>query len=278
MKELSLQDMQHVLLDMLKVIHSFCTENNIRYSLAYGTLLGAVRHKGFIPWDDDIDLFMPRPDYDRFVGTFNSRCGLTLIPPGKDSDIAIARVCDTERTVLSSTLPWHTTEKDKETSLWIDIFPIDGVEDDRNLFRERALKVAALRKKQLSARRAIPSILSSGSLKQAVKQLLRKIRYINLDIKKINQQILDICVQIPYDSCNHCSQIPCTDSLDKQFYEKSFFEEYIDIEFEGQQFKAIKEWDKVLSIVYGENYMQPPPPQDREQHSLDHNKFFWKNS
>lgn len=276
MKELALKDMQQVLLGMMCKVHDFCTKNNIRYSLAYGTLLGAVRHKGFIPWDDDIDIFMPRPDYDRFIKTFKQENGLTLIPPGKDSYIAIARVCDIEQTIFSSILPWHAPIKGQKTGLWIDIFPIDGAEEDRNLFRERALKIAGLRNKQLCARRAIPSVLSSGSPKQAIKQLLRKIRYYNLDIHKINEQILAASIEVPYESSSHCSQIPCTETLDKQYYEKKFFEEYIDLEFEGNQFKAIKEWDTALSIVYGKNYMQPPPPKDREQHSLDCNRFYWK--
>lgn len=276
MKELTLKEMQQVLLGMMCKLHEFCVKNDIRYSLAYGTLLGAVRHKGFIPWDDDIDIFMPRPDYDRFMEIFKPENGLTLIKPGKESYIAIARICDTEQTFFSSILPWHRTTKGQETGLWIDIFPIDGAEDDRSLFRERALKIASLRKKQLCARRAIPSVLSCGSLKQGVKQLLRKIRYINLDIHKINEQILAMSTEVPYESSKHCSQIPCTETLDKQYYEKNFFEEYIDLEFEGRQFKAIKEWDSVLSIVYGKDYMQPPPPKDREQHSLDCNRFYWK--
>ena len=276
MKELSLKEMQQVLLGMMSKIHVFCIRNDIRYSLAYGTLLGAVRHKGFIPWDDDIDIFMPRPDYERFLKTFKPENGITLIPPGKSSYIAIARICDIEQTIFSSILPWHAAIKGQETGLWIDVFPIDGAEDDRNLFRERALKIADLRKKQLCARRAIPSVLSSGSLKQAVKQLLRKIRYFNLDIHKINEQILSTALDVPYESCNHCSQIPCTDTLDKQYFEKKVFEEYIDLEFEGRQFKALKEWDTFLSTMYGKNYMQPPPPKDREQHTLDCNRFYWK--
>lgn len=276
MKELTLNEMQQVLLGMMCKVHDICTKNNIRYSLAYGTLLGAVRHKGFIPWDDDIDIFMPRPDYDRFMEIFKSENGLTLIAPGKDSYIAFARICDTEQTTLSSTLPWHPAIKGQETGLWIDIFPTDGAEDDRSIFRERALKIAALRIKQLCARRAIPSVLSCGSLKQSIKQLLRKIRYINLDIHKINEQILAKTIEVPYESSKHCCQIPYSEPQDRQYFEKKVFEEYIDVEFEGKQFKAIKEWDTALTIMYGKNYMQPPPPKDREQHTLDCNRFYWK--
>ena len=275
MEELSLKDMQQVLLGMMSKIHDFCIENDLHYSLAYGSLLGAVRHKGFIPWDDDLDIFMPRPDYNRFVETFKSRDGLMLVPPGKDSYIAIARVCDTEQTIFSSTLPWHNV-KGVELGLWIDIFPIDGIDDTRELFRERMLKNVVLRKKQLAARRALPPISLKNSLKQNIKQILRKIRYFNLDIHKINHQILGQCLEIPYETCSHCSQVACTESLDKQFYEKKLFETYVEMPFEGKSFKTVSDWDSALSIVYGKDYMQPPPPKDREQHSLDCNRFYWK--
>ena len=73
MKEMSLREVQLGCFEILKDVHVFCVSNNIRYSLAYGTLLGAIRHKGFIPWDDDIDIIMPKPDYDRFCKHINHK-------------------------------------------------------------------------------------------------------------------------------------------------------------------------------------------------------------
>ena len=66
MQELTLKELQQASLDILKDVHSFCEANQIQYSIAYGTLIGALRHKGFIPWDDDVDIVMPRPDFERF--------------------------------------------------------------------------------------------------------------------------------------------------------------------------------------------------------------------
>ena len=71
MKAICTDEMKHIQLDILKNVAKFCDENRIRYYLGFGTMLGAVRHKGFIPWDDDIDILMPRPDYLRFVKVFN---------------------------------------------------------------------------------------------------------------------------------------------------------------------------------------------------------------
>ena len=70
MKELTLQELKEIEFDLLKVFDTFCRENNIRYFLAYGTLLGAVRYKKFIPWDDDVDLLIPREDYNRMISLF----------------------------------------------------------------------------------------------------------------------------------------------------------------------------------------------------------------
>ena len=75
MVQLTKPQIHSVLLEILKEVDSFCKEKGLRYSMAYGTLLGAVRHKGFIPWDDDIDILMPRPDFERFVTEFGKEPG-----------------------------------------------------------------------------------------------------------------------------------------------------------------------------------------------------------
>ena len=71
MREIGFSEIKSVALDILKDVAHFCDTHDIRYVLAYGTMLGAVRHKGFIPWDDDIDIMMPRDDYNRFIKTYN---------------------------------------------------------------------------------------------------------------------------------------------------------------------------------------------------------------
>ena len=76
MKELTIEEHKKLALDILIDVADFCEKNGIRYFLAYGTLIGAIRHKGYIPWDDDIDIMIPRPDYDKFLKLYSDKSGL----------------------------------------------------------------------------------------------------------------------------------------------------------------------------------------------------------
>lgn len=102
---MTLKEIQNVSLDILKDLHKFCVENNINYTLCGGTLLGAIRHNGFIPWDDDVDVAMPRPDYERFIKEFHSEKGYILKARGASDDdtfMAYARICDIEKTIVDA--------------------------------------------------------------------------------------------------------------------------------------------------------------------------------
>lgn len=151
MKELTLRELQNEELNILKDVHSFCKKNNIRYSLYGGTLIGALRHKGFIPWDDDIDIIMPRPDYDRFCKNYKSvNYKVADMHSEKSFMLAFARVYDDKRTTSISTYPWIS----KDVGVWIDVFPADGLSLDESKIKWMYKKVICLRRLILLSRGA----------------------------------------------------------------------------------------------------------------------------
>ncbi len=271
MKQMNLKDIQQVSLEILKEVHSFCIENGIQYSLAYGTLLGAIRHKGFIPWDDDIDICMTRPNYEQFVKTFRSANGLKVIAK-QDCYIAFARISDAEKTATSTTLPWTKVEG---TGMWIDLFPVDLVEDDYAIYLAKLQKALNLYKNQLGARRALPSVSLKSGLKGALKQVCRKLKYRNNRLSDINARLEQLCTSAAGFATAHCTQLACPDASCIEHLPTDYFNDYVDVDFEGNKFKAIKQWDACLSKLYGD-YMQLPPEEDRRQHSCDHTQFYWK--
>ena len=131
-------------LDLLFKFDEVCRKHHIKYMLAYGSLLGIIRHKGFIPWDDDIDIIMPRPDFERFCSEYHSVNGYTFYRPEDSKNfMPFARVCDNARTYVKTNHPWSN----ERTGIWIDIMPIDGLPDEKEEFFEHVKKIRKIQKK-----------------------------------------------------------------------------------------------------------------------------------
>lgn len=125
------KEVQTILLDILKDVHEFCVENNIMYSLSGGTLLGAIRHNGFIPWDDDADIQMPRPDYDRFIHSYKSKKGFRLLSSEiegcEHTRLRLTKICEIEKTTTDLG-PYQWT--DEQVGVALDVIPVDGAPDN----------------------------------------------------------------------------------------------------------------------------------------------------
>ena len=133
MKSLTIEEIHEETLRVLQVVHEFCVSRGIRYMLHGGTLIGAIRHQGFIPWDDDADVSMPRPDYERFIREFPDSESFKVFAPEKDNcALLYGRICEMKRTYLKSKMAWC----DDSPGIGVDIFPLDGVAaDSDNAFR-----------------------------------------------------------------------------------------------------------------------------------------------
>lgn len=271
MQELTLKDLQQVSLELLVDVHKFCVDNNIRYSIAYGTLIGALRHKGFIPWDDDVDLMMPRPDYERFCHSFCSN-KFKLIYYGNDKTAlaGFARVVDCNKTIYHTERPWTK----QISGVWIDIFPIDGVENDGKLYAKRYERLRKLCNIIYKFRRQNHHISRTDSLWSITKTMIAPIVGLNgLLPFWLLKKMVKMERVIDFDSAIYLGQCSCLDDGPNQFH-KEDFENYILLDFEGYKFYAISGYDHHLKQLYGD-YMQLPPEDKRipKQYWI---KFYWK--
>ena len=273
MKEMTTREVQLVCLDILKDVHEFCVKNNIRYSLSGGSLLGAIRHNGFIPWDDDVDIQMPLPDYDRFIKTYQSNMGYELFAHEKDGSdvrIRIARVCDTNKTYVDQgPYTWNS----KDTGVWIDVLPVFGAPSNMDEF------VNYHKKLQWYARRMLWWRLSKADMSQhkffkskklKLRFLLRKFRGLFVSCS-ILDDYLTFLRKIDYRESDYiCASHHYGIG---EWQPKLFMEKFELHTFEDSQFYIMTEFDSVLKKLYG-NYMILPPIESRHIH--DKHPYYWK--
>ena len=276
MKDLTLQEIQSESLEILQAVHNFCIANEINYSLAYGTLIGAIRHKGFIPWDDDVDIIMLRPDYERFVASFSTP-GLNLVSEkDKDYYLNYCRVYDTVKTGSTTILP---IGKNYNGGVWIDVFPADGVSDDKDEVARNVRQVKKSWMMQLRYRYSLASlrdIIRTCGVKDFL--ILMAIKLSGQGRKKLNLSnnvVRENAVRIPYGSTQHWSQLAVLDDGVRNYQLNEDFNETIDVEFEGRSFKMMQGYDRVLRNIYGD-YMQLPPENQR-QPKHGHATLYWKD-
>lgn len=269
MRQITLEEVKEIQLNILKDVAIFCEKQNIRYYLAYGTLLGAIRHKGYIPWDDDIDIIMPRPDYNKFVETYQNDNFIVFSPLNKEShNFTFTKVFD-ERTIKIEYGMEYAD--DNVCGVDIDIFPLDGLPDDnkqrKNFYRKQLFFFRLYRY-------SVSKYEKSGN---PIKSFIKKIcysfakcigkRYL---IEKINSNAM----QYVFDSSKMVAMSVAPYSGKIYPMPKEIFEQ-CNIIFEGFYFKAPRGYGEFLKILYG-NYMELPP---KEKQITHHNyKVYWKEN
>lgn len=253
MRKLTLKEIQQQGLDIMKDIHAFCVANNIKYTLAYGSMIGAVRHKGFIPWDDDIDVLMPRKDWERFSKTFISSKGYKLLSAYDKSNYFIfTRVYDDKNTYVVNPAP---TCKHR-LGVWVDVLPIDGLPADINDFPYE--KLCNLLRNTVSLRIAMRS---TPPLWKRFKRMVKRILYRQPNVHKSIMLFHKIAKQYEYGTSLMCSNLCCRDALDAKKMEALYtsdFEKTQLMPFEDTEFYVASGYDRILQMTYGD-YMQLPP-------------------
>ena len=130
-RTIDLEQQKKIQFEILKEVRDFCDNNNLTYFLGGGTLLGAIRHKGYIPWDDDIDIMMPREDYEKLLTEFNKTCDnqykLLSYKNTEDYYYLFAKVINTKTILVEDNY-----KKIKDLGIYIDVFPIDYLPEDDN--------------------------------------------------------------------------------------------------------------------------------------------------
>ena len=263
--EISAADLRKMMLDILKDVHSFCEKNDIHYLLAYGTLLGAVRHKGFIPWDDDIDIWMPRPDYDRFLSTYNHPYFKVISAYNdKTYPLDFAKVHDTRTIVCEQ-------GGDGNWGIFIDIFPVERVpsesewkkmEKAHNNYRHIVANQRFTRNFKLS---------KSAGLRKNINILIGKLAHPFISVNKVLLKEDAYMKRFAAEDC----RFYCDFMVVRTFLlEKQVVEERTMLPFEDGEFYAPKQYDKWLTLIYGD-YMTPPPAEMRvSKHGI---QAYWKS-
>jgi len=262
MKKLELQDLQKIELEILIKFDLFCKENSLKYSLAAGTMIGAVRHHGFIPWDDDIDIFMMRDEYDKFYD---------LINQGKqiDSKISIINPCSEKnfypflKIVRTDTILYEKLRKKKDAiGVWIDIFPIDSCGNTYEQAYNNNLEMQKYARKLVMYHLIYPN----NSFVHVIKNIYVKL--INIFGRKQLKNIIHYFQTYKGFEGNSYMGTLIWACCDRDFYPRNFFDEYATIPFENKEFMIFKKYDEILTRRYG-NYMELPAEEDRVSHDAD---------
>ncbi len=268
MKEITdIKEMQNIELDILKFVDKVCKDNNINYFISDGTLIGAIRHKGFIPWDDDVDITMLRADYEKFLKIMDETNNDTykcLHTGDKNSKCS----CPFAKVVNSKTMVIEDENNKTHSGIWLDIFPLDNVRDEKTFLKNRKKYARNYIMLRLSAvKKFIPRGISK------IKNIMEFILYVPAKImsnKYWAKKIQKIMIKDNLKDCDYVCRYCCA-SL-KNIYPKDMFNDYIDVEFEKEHFRTIKEYDAYLTRLYGD-YMTPPPKDKQVSgHSI---KTYW---
>ena len=272
MRHIELHEMKKIEIAILDCFDSFCRENGLSYSLAGGTLLGAVRHKGFIPWDDDIDVLMSREDYEKlqslaasFPNPYQVNSIHTETNRKKPYLYTYTKIVDT-RTLLVE----KPDELDYETGIYIDVFPLDGQPTDSDEIEARYEKTKKMIKRAVVTNISYYRVKHSKRIKKKIVwsliNIYRQLLPANFYLKLMDK----FCKAFSIDSCDNVGCIVAGYGIREAMSKEAFFP-VKQIEFEGKLYMCMNQPEVYLHNLYGD-YMTLPPVEHRQK---SHNNLVW---
>lgn len=264
MKKLSVEQLRVLQLDMLDYIDTICRENNIKYQLGFGSLIGAVRHKGFIPWDDDIDLCMYRDDYEKLA---------KIIEAKKDERYKVMNFKNTDwyfqnfmvvvdkKTLIKS----RVTKKNIDTNVFIDVFVIDKFDDLKvveKTYKEFALEMLSVHK--------LKYIFHKDSKLKDIARFITWCLVYFISPKYYAKKIRKLIAEYRNDDGKFEGILGQDKGKYKNVFPNGTFEELIEMPFENKLYPVPKNYDLILKQLYGD-YMQEPSEETKilNSHMLD---------
>ena len=256
------QRLKNIELEMLKKFVEICERLNLRYYLIGGSLLGAIRHRGFIPWDDDIDVGMPRKDYEKFIKEAQNYLPEYYFVQNRKTDPELLNNYTKIRDSRTTFIETRVKHRKINHGVFIDVFPIDFYPDTKIKQICFDLK-KILQKYRLRGAFIIPEESKHAAhaefFARAFSLLLRIIYPTTTSVLNAQDKL--------YKKEKHSTLIAnlCGSWGKREILQASWMNETCDVEFEGMKLKAPKEYDKYLKQVYG-NYMKLPPLEKRVGH------------
>lgn len=255
MREINADELKKIQLEILDEVDNFCAENNIKFWLDSGTLLGAIRHKGYIPWDDDIDIGMLRDDFERFISLFNKTGGkYKVICNELDSECVYpyAKILDTDTVLYEPDI-----KNGVKLSVNIDLFVYDVTPggDETEKQYDRRDKYSFLNSVQYNLYpsktwyKKVPKVALCVILRLFPRGL-----FANKVVRNSKQYV--------GEELNYVGNFT---SVSRIICEKSVFDSTILWDFEGKKYPVPAGYDKWLTSFYGD-YMQLPPIEKRVTH------------
>ena len=273
MNEITKEEQRDVQLGLMSYIDRVCREHGIEYSISAGTLLGSVKYKGYIPWDDDIDMMLTRPNYERLMEVLMGDLPehfILLYYKSHTAYLPFAKLYD-NRTYFISELD----TLNKGTGLFVDIFPLDSLPENKVKGEQFKKKVRTAVTKLVSS---APNGLSYASSEKRLYFLVKSLLWLPYHLRykgrsRVLAEKVDILMQKYNDEEHKFCNFVWSPPKRTGYFDKGIFTEYEDIDFEHLKLRKIKNHDVYLSELYGD-WRNPPKKRAVRNHS--YYRWYWK--